>query len=406
MNYKLLYFAFVSGKFGGVEQKVIAQFDALHELGSDVHLFLVSSFTPEETLAYEIEKRPDVKVLVNSPEKIRNPWSRRKEKFDLVSSILSEYNPKNTIVYFRYPLADIIFLRFLKKNKAFRFVTEHQEIENTFAKGKFKGRFFRNTLELLWGKQVRRLITGFVGVTAEITAFARAQAQNNGHYFETIGNGIDVNRYPLRIPKKDFQHNEIRILFLGSGYFIHGLDRLIKSIKMYYKNRNNTYEIQLKVVGDSDEMHINKDLVKKLKLFSKVSFFGNLENEKLNELFNWANIGVGSLAIHRKGLKFTSELKAREYCTRGLPFFWSTSDQDFNPGFSYILKVPKSNGAFNLDPVISFASQVTSDTTHPFKMRQFAIEHLDWSVKMKQLKTFCDSIIEDIHQPSLKTAFN
>ena len=166
---------------------------------------------------------------------------------------------------------------------------------------------------------------------------------------------------------------------------------------MYYKNRNNTYEIQLKVVGDSNEMYINKDLVRKLKLFSKVSFLGNLENEKLNELFNWANIGVGSLAIHRKGLKFTSELKAREYCIRGLPFFWSTSDQDFDLDFPYILKVPKSNVAFNLDPIISFAFQVTSDPTHPFKMRQFAIEHLEWSIKMKKLITFFDEIIEDIH---------
>lgn len=388
MGYKIVYIAFVSSNFGGVEQKIIAQFDALQKLGAQINLYLVSSFSPGETLACEIEKRLSVSILVNSPKKIKNPWARRKEKFELVTSTLEKFDPKHTIIYFRYPLADFLFLRFLKKNKSFKLVTEHQDIEYNSLKGLLR------CFEILWGRPVRKLITGFIGVTPEITEFERAKAHMNCHYFETIGNGIDINRYPLRFPIIDYQHNEIRILFIGGGFIIHGLDRLIKSINMYYKNGNHTHNIQLKIVGDSKEMYINKYLVKKLKLSSKISFYGHLESEKLNDFFNWAHISVGSLAIHRKGLKYTSELKAREYCTRGLPFFWSASDQDFNQDFPYVLKVSESNGVFNLDPIVSFAFKVTSDTTHPLKMRHYAIEQLAWSNKMKKLITCFDEIYE------------
>jgi len=389
MNYKILYFAFVSSQLGGVEQKIIAQFDAFVKLGAEIKLYLVSSFTPGETLAFEIKKRAGVSILINSPAKIRNPWVRRKGKFDLISSVLSDYNPKSTIVYFRYPIADIFFLRFLKKNKAFRFITEHQDIENVTKQ------VWKKSFEILWGESVRKMITGFVGVTTEITNFEKSFINDQGHYYASIGNGIDTYNRPLRYPRDELQSNEIRILFVGAGYKPQGLSRLIWSIYLYYKNKNNLIQIYLKVAGDSQAMNKNRNLVKRLKLNTRVCFLGNLGSKDLNELFDWAQIGCGTLAIHKKGLNFTSELKAREYCARGLPFFWSTSDQDFNPDFPYVLKVPKSNGSFSLDPVISFVYQLTTDNTHPSKMRQYAIEYLDWSVKMKELITFFDEIIKN-----------
>jgi glycosyltransferase involved in cell wall biosynthesis len=397
MNYRLLFVAFIGGEFGGIEQKLIAQFDALQSCGVDIHMFLISKVVSSERLVKEIVKRPDISIVFNSADRVNNPWLRRKEKFDLILVKLSDFDPKNTIVYFRDPQSDILFLRFLKSCKNFRFVTEHQDIENTFSKGIFKGRFLINTLELIWGRACRKMITGFVSVTTEITSYERSLAGDKNHFYETIGNGIDILRYPLRIPESDFHDNEIRILFIGSGFRTHGLDRLIKSIYEYYKNKDNKYDIRLRVAGDSHEMYLNKDLVNKLGLFSNVSFLGNLKSENLNELFDWAQIGVGSLGIHRKGLKYTSELKAREYCVRGLPFFWSTSDQDFDQDFPYILNLPESDSTFDMGPVISFALKMTSEENHPLKMRQYAVEHLDWSVKMRKLKSFLDEIMKDFN---------
>jgi glycosyltransferase involved in cell wall biosynthesis len=398
MDYKIVYFAFVSASFGGIEQKIIAQFDALGALGAEVHLFLISKYYPDETFAREIVKRTGVNTLVNSPAKISNPWAHRKEKFDMLTLTLQEFDPKNTIVYLRYPIADFLFLKFLKKNKEYRFITEHQDIENRLRNGIFRLNCINDILDILFGKAVRKRITGFVGVTTEITNSERSYISNQGHFFVTIGNGIDTTNYPLRCPRNEFQSNEIRILFVGAGYRPHGLSRLIKSIYLYYKNRSNIFQIHLKVAGDSKAMKKNRNLVNRLNLNSRVCFLGNIENRSLYELFDWAQIGCGSLAIHKKGLSFTSELKAREYCARGLPFFCSTTDQDFYPDFPYILKVPKSNGAFDLDPIISFAFQVTSDPTHNLKMRQYAIERLDWSVKMIKLVAFLDEINGNVYE--------
>jgi glycosyltransferase involved in cell wall biosynthesis len=241
------------------------------------------------------------------------------------------------------------------------------------------------------------MILGFIGVTTEITNFERSMAGDKGHYFKTIGNGIVIKKYPLRIPEKNFQNNEIRILFLGSGYRYHGLARLINSIDMYCKNGENAYKIKMKVAGDSTEMYENKNLVKKLNLSSQVTFLGNLESKNLNELFNWAQVGMGSMGLHRIGLSKSSTLKTREYFARGLPFFWSSSDDDFPVNYPYILQLEPEDSPFDISRIILFTERISGNESHFQEMRQYAIEHLDWSVKMKRLIEFCDEIIEDIH---------
>lgn len=394
MHRKIIYFAIVGKDFGGVEQKIMGQFDALRELNADINLILVSKFRPGSTFQTEIDKREGITVLVNSARKVRKPWSRRKEKFDLMNSVLEKSDPYNTIVYLRDPLNDIYLLRFLKRNKNYLFVSEHQDIENTILKLKIRGRLVINLLELIWGKQCRKYIKGFVGVTDEITDFERSVAKGPLKMFKTIGNGIDIRKYPLRLPEEDSGKNEIRMLFVGSGFRTHGLDRLIKSLHEYFRTNKDSRQIILKVAGDSHEMHLNKRLATRLGLSSIVMFEGNLEGKDLNDQFDWAHIGVGSLGIHRKGLIFTSELKAREYCARGLPFFWSTSDSDFVPDWPYILKIPQNNGKFSLDAVISFADRMKADKSHHIKMRQYCNEILDWSVKMNDLVSFFEEIIK------------
>jgi hypothetical protein len=46
----------------------------------------------------------------------------------------------------------------------------------------------------------------------------------------------------------------------------------------------------------------------------------------------------------------------------------------------------------DLKKVSEFAHRVCRDPEHPQKMRTYAAEHLDWSVKMKTLKTFLETL--------------
>ena len=50
----------------------------------------------------------------------------------------------------------------------------------------------------------------------------------------------------------------------------------------------------------------------------------------------------------------------------------------------------------DMETIIMFASRVCQVIDHPKRMRQYAIEHLDWSVKMETFKRFFDVINEEV----------
>ena len=393
MEFNIVYFAFVGQNYGGVEQKVIAQFDALSALKEEVHLYLVFTANPNNLLAKEISKRKNITILINSPKQRRNPFSRRREKFQMMEEVIRNFDKQKTIIYMRYPLADFIFLSFLKKVCQYKIVTEHQEIENTFTKGKLNGNYLRNTFEFLWGKKVRNLVSGFVGVTPEITEYQLSVANKPGRFALTNGNGINISNYLLRHPS--YNHPEvIKILFVGAGYRTHGLQRLLNSISNYLeKEIEDKFKINLRVAGDSKEMNYNRKLSSKLVLEDSVDFLGHCEGELLNELYNWADVAVGSLGLHRIGLNQSSTLKAREYFCRGIPFFWSSIDVDLPENNPFVLKLDANEDPFDLKKVIDFILENRKSKSVPSEMRKYAEDHLDWKHKMMHLNSFFDQIM-------------
>jgi len=243
------------------------------------------------------------------------------------------------------------------------------------------------------GKSVRSYITGFVGVTPEITEYELSVAGEKNKFSFTNGNGIDVSKYPARKPDQS-QKNIIKILFVGAGFRTHGLHRLLRSIAEYYLNQEKQhYDIILKIAGESDEMKWNKKLVKNLNLSDSVDFMGQCSGETLDELYNWADVAVGSLGLHRIGLNYSSTLKAREYYSRGIPFFWSTVDEDLPKTNPYVLTFPANEKPFDMNEVISFVQKTRDDTSLVEKMRGYALEELVWSKKMKNLTNFFDQIL-------------
>lgn len=397
MDYNIVYFALVSSNFGGVEQKIIAQFDALQALKAKIKLFLISSYAPGESFAFEIEKRPGVTILINSPEKVKNPWARRKEKFDLISSVLLDYDPKNTIIYFRYPSSDLLFHRFLKKNMVFKFVTEHQEVENKLRLGLLTNTFKEDIFDFAYGTSVRKIITGFVGVSSQYLenqiSYLKRNIRSKKHFLIN-GNGIDTAKFSIR-NYPFFEGQTLKLLFVGSGYKNQGLHRLLISMEDYYSN-NFKVRIIVHVAGITLEKTYLKKYLRNTTVRESVVFHGFLPPNEIDHLANVCHIAINSLSVHILGQKITSTLKSREYFARGMPFITSSSDDDFDDKNPYILKVSEDENPFDIHELINFASKLNDDPKHPQKMRQYAISHLDWSVKMKRLLTFYEKIIKDI----------
>jgi hypothetical protein len=112
-----------------------------------------------------------------------------------------------------------------------------------------------------------------------------------------------------------------------------------------------------------------------------VIFFGRKSGEALDTLYNIADIGVGCLGCHRKGLKFSKSLKNREYCSRGIPFFYSETDLEFEES-NFVFKVPADESAIDIQQIIEFISNHEFDT---LQIRKYAIENLDWEKQYEKV---------------------
>jgi hypothetical protein len=66
---------------------------------------------------------------------------------------------------------------------------------------------------------------------------------------------------------------------------------------------------------------------------------------------------------------------------------------DFPPDFPYVLQIPADESYVNMENVIRFAKTVYSDLNFSIKMREYAKQSLDWSIKMLKLKQFLESLL-------------
>ncbi|MGB9176570.1 MAG: glycosyltransferase family 4 protein, partial [Methanoregula sp.] len=203
----------------------------------------------------------------------------------------------------------------------------------------------------------------------------------------TLGNGFDVDSVPVRQPPPG-SRTDVTILCVATISYWHGIDRLIQGIAQY----KGPVNVRLHIAGTGPELSNLKKLAQDREIEDRVIFHGFTTGHDLDILYNQCHIAAGSLGMHRKGLTMTSELKSREYCARGIPFIIASGDSDFPAGFPTILKLPSGESPIDMDQVILFASVISRDIDHAQKMRQYARENLDWSIKMKKLKVFLESL--------------
>jgi glycosyltransferase involved in cell wall biosynthesis len=387
---KLVYIALVDHEIGGVEQKILGQFDALKSHGVSIHLVLVSNRPLSEVFRHQIESRPGIVHLLFNVH--TNFLQKRFKKFEFILNHLSQYKSAETTIYMRFPAADPASYLFFKQVKqlGFRLYTEHQQIENPYRQFNFiKGYFLIAVLDFLYGKSIRKLIDGFVGVCQDITDFEASYLRHQVKQYLTLGNGVHVGAFPARIPLQS--SSDLEIIFVGAGYRTNGLHRLIESRKNAIGN-GNSQSLLVHVVGDSNEMQYNKDLVLKYGLEKEFVFYGFQKHKDYEHLFNTSHMAMGTLSFSRIGLHSASTLKLREYCSRGIPFFYAGDDIDFPDDFPYHLKLADNDLPFDYELLEDFNRKMQFAENVTEEMRTYAKYFLDWTQKMNKLKDF---LLED-----------
>ena len=297
------------------------------------------------------------------------------------------------VLYYRYSGASSSFplyypYKYLRWFRMCRIVTEYQSKELDELKLINSNALFYYWSEFLFGKLLRKQSDAIVGVTDEITQYEVARAGDPEKPHLTIGNGFAVQSVPVR-QAPYYNDDELHLLCVANVSRWHGLDRLLHGLATY----RGTPNAILHIAGDGAELPHLQKLAGDLGINDRVVFHGYLTKEPLDAIFDHCHIAVGSLGIHRIGLKEASILKAREYCARGIPFIYGIPDADFPPNFPYILRLPADESPIDIDLVVAFAKRVCADPDHPQKMRRYAEGYLDWSVKMKKLKDFLEVLV-------------
>lgn len=382
---KIYYFN--QSQIGAIVRKVIGQCNHLRESGLDAHLFLVEPCEFENTNLnfINIIKLSD---LNHTPWK--NTFSRLRRQYEIRKAFLNTINSASSsdIVYVRYPYPLFYLIwPFSIKKRMCKIINEHNTIEHQ--EFRLNGTSFIYFIDLLIGNLMRRKADGIIGVTNEITTYEVKRSGTDDKPHITIGNCIDVSEVKIRKPPV-FDGKELDILCVANVNRWHGIDRLLKGVAIY---KGDT-KVRFFLVGDGQDLPNLRSLVKKLGIDKKVIITGALVGCALDDLFKKSHLAVGSLGLHRMAMKEGSILKAREYCARGIPFLYGCSDSDFPDDFPYILKVPSDESAINVEEVIRFAEKVYSDPEHHIKMRAYAEKNLDWSVKIKKLKEFCETLVD------------
>lgn len=185
--------------------------------------------------------------------------------------------------------------------------------------------------------------------------------------------------YSLPLRKARPISSPIRFIAVANIAFWHGLDRFVQGVANYYSNGGNE-KMHVTIVGGGDTkiIHKLKEQVNSNGLQNIIQFVGSKDGAELTALFDNADIAIGSLGRHRTGIVQLKSLKNVEYAMRGIPFFYSEGNTDFDDK-PYILRVPADDSAIDMQTVIAFvknqrmsAEEISADVSHMTWENQFA----------------------------------
>lgn len=198
-----------------------------------------------------------------------------------------------------------------------------------------------------------------------------------------IANGIDVSAIPVRTFAENPSTTDFVIIGVGSLATWHGFDRVIRGMATYYKKCPNGINVRFFVVGNGDIRGVWQKKAEDLGISRHVVFTGLQTGAALDELFEQASVAVASLGLFRKGISMASDLKSREYSARGMPFIASGHDIDFDPAPEFLYKVDNSDDEVSIEKLLKWHAELQKKNITPDVIRNYAANHLDFSVKAK-----------------------
>ena len=374
----------------GVKQKLTDKAISLRDQGVDVIVCWVASNVLVEKEGFQVS------IPVNQS---RAQFIGRLVFFWRLSVMAEQYKIYKTLrsylqnqtfdfLLLRYPVSDYFLWRFVSTYRG-KIIFEHNTIEkkelNIRQSDSFYYRYFEWG-EQIFGKKVRKLAAGLIGVTPEITQWQDA-ISNNVIPCCTITNGIDVMRVKER-KENPFAGDELRfVLLAGSAAPWHGIDILLDSIERY----KGKTKLHCCIAGN-----VTPEVRDRIQANKNVTLLPHQTGEQLDRLIDDCHIGIGSLGFKNSFLTQASSLKVREYWSRGLPFVLGYDDADLidnSKMIPFYLKVP-AESPIDMEGIVSFAKRVYSIPHVSHRMRGLALDQIHYPVKTSAYIQFLKGLLK------------
>ena len=368
---KLLYLCFVELlETSGISKKMLYQVKALQNAGFDVKL------------CYEkVEDDKISRKIYNSSitlEEVKNKKIQRQflhyKYRKLIEYILKE---RIEVIYIRYNhIANPSFINFLKKikEKSIKIILEiptyPYDLEYTNVNFLAK---LKHKIEKLYRQKMKKYIDRVVTFTNDKEIF--------GIKTININNGISLEDISM-VEKTNSRDNKINFVGVAGISFWHGFDRMLLSMIEYYK-KNPKEKVIFHIVGDGDRIVIDslKKIVKNNNLEQHVIFYGYKSGKELDEIYNKADIAVGSLGAFRKNIQVGSALKIREYCAKGLPFIMGEEDYCIKKE-PFMYKVTNDETIFEIEKIIEWYNNLKISAN---EIRDYTKNNLTCDIQMKKI---------------------
>jgi len=333
----------------GVTKKVFSQLTSWRTEGVEVRLFCV---TRSKNLMDSLRNFPWAKVYAYEG----GPFSRSRllAMGKAVEEIIA-WNPD--VVYSR---RDLYYPPVERLAKSLPLVLEINSDEMAELKIYNKAHALYHVLTR---QRLDRHVSGFVFVTRALLHmpyFSRLKIPKR-----VVSNGVDLNDLPHLPPTRNAHPN---LAFIGHQAPWHGVDKIVRMAKLFPEWRFHL--IGIEPVGGLPE---------------NILAHGHLGKEVYLPILAQADVGIGTLALHRKNMEEASPLKVREYLALGLPVIIGYVDTDFPNGAPFLLRLPNTEN--NVEQSVELIKEFV-ESWRGKRVPRAAVSHLDAQIKEKERLSF------------------
>lgn len=206
-----------------------------------------------------------------------------------------------------------------------------------------------------------------------------------------ISNGIIFDKITVRKPSAG---DDINCIAVAMFMRWHGFERVFEGLKEYYDSENGKRNIVIHMVGEGAELGRYKEIVKNYDLEEHVKFYGFLNSNEMDEVYNKCSIAFGAFGFYKIGLSVAASLKTREYLAKGMPIV-SGSDMDINHmGFKYYYEFPNDESIVNIEKIVSFHDRLYSNGTEEDvirNIREFGEKNVSMEACMREVINYINN---------------